>query len=87
MLSGKRQEMPTIDTIAGIKFNIYFNDHLPPHIHALYNDYEVLLAIETTAILRGSLPIRQLTRARSWLIDNRDEALEIFYQFNERLRR
>ena len=78
--------MPTIETIAGIKFNIYFNEHLPPHIHAVYNEYEVLLVIDTRAILGGSLPVRQLARARAWLVENENDALEIFYQFNERLR-
>jgi hypothetical protein len=78
--------VPTIETIAGIKINIYFNDHLPPHIHAVYNDEEALLIIKTHAILRGSLPVRQLARARAWLVANQEEVLEIFYQFNERLR-
>jgi len=78
--------MPTIETIAGIKFNIYFGDHLPPHIHAVYNDHEVLLVIKTRAILRGNFPARQLSRAKAWLIENEKVALEIFYQYNERLR-
>jgi Domain of unknown function (DUF4160) len=78
--------MPTIETIAGIKFNIYFNEHLPPHVHAVYNDYEVLLVIKTREIFAGSLPARQLARARTWLVENEREALRIFYEYNERLR-
>ena len=43
--------MPNIDSLAGIKINVYSGDHLPPHIHAVYNEYEVLLIIKTKAIL------------------------------------
>ena len=34
--------MPTIDTINGIKINVYNGEHRPPHIHAVYNEFQVL---------------------------------------------
>jgi len=37
--------MPTINEFNGIKINIYSDDHRPPHIHAIYNEYEVLIEI------------------------------------------
>ena len=52
--------MPNFDSFDGIKINIYNGDHLPPHIHALYGDDEVLLVIETIAIYAGYLPAKQL---------------------------
>jgi len=48
--------MPNIDSIDGIRINIYFGEHLPPHIHAVYNEYEVLLAIESKETYEGFLP-------------------------------
>jgi hypothetical protein len=52
--------MPNFDSFDGIKINIYNGDHLPPHIHALYGDDEVLLVIETIAIYAGYLPAKKL---------------------------
>lgn len=48
--------MPTIDVINGIKINIYNGDHRPPHIHAIYNEYEILVVIDTSQIYAGNLP-------------------------------
>ena len=78
--------MPTIETVEGIKMNIYFNHHLPPHIQALYNEFEVLIEIETKSIYAGSIPARQLRKVKAWLRENEQEALGIFYEFNENLR-
>jgi hypothetical protein len=33
--------MPTIDNFNGIKINVYNGDHRPPHIHAIYNEFEI----------------------------------------------
>jgi hypothetical protein len=42
--------MPTIDIIDGIKICIYNGEHRPPHFHASYNEYEVVLEIESGEI-------------------------------------
>ncbi len=39
--------MPNIDSIDSIKINVYNGDHRSPHIHAIYNEYEILIEIET----------------------------------------
>jgi hypothetical protein len=78
--------MPTIETIEGIKINIYFGDHVPPHIHAVYNEHEVLLVIQTSVILAHSLPATQLRKAKSWLTENRVNALQIFNDCNPQLK-
>ena len=38
--------MPEISRFFGIIIRIYFNDHHPPHFHAVYGDAEALIAIE-----------------------------------------
>ena len=52
--------MPQIDAFNGIKISIYNGDHRPPHIHANYGEYEVLIVIETGQIYAGDLPTKQL---------------------------
>ena len=78
--------MPTIDYFDGISINIYYGEHVPPHVHALYNGFEALIEIESKDLYAGYLPAKQLKKVVRWLQENEDEALEIFYQFNEKLR-
>lgn len=77
--------MPTFGSIDGIKINIYFIEHLPPHIHALYNEYEVLLRIRDGSIYEGHFPTRQLKKTQIWLNEHRAEALKTFYELNPHL--
>ncbi len=35
--------MPTIAIIDSIRIMMYFKDHIPPHFHAEYNEFEVLI--------------------------------------------
>ncbi len=37
--------MPTYFTFDGIKIDLYFDDHAPPHFHAIYAEYEELIEI------------------------------------------
>ncbi|MFV0553581.1 MAG: DUF4160 domain-containing protein [Mangrovibacterium sp.] len=42
--------MPTIDIFDGIKICIYNGEHRPPHFHAIYNEFEILIEINTNNI-------------------------------------
>ena len=35
--------MPIISRFLGITITMYWNDHLPPHYHAKYGQYEILV--------------------------------------------
>ena len=48
--------MPEISRFLGISITMYFNDHMPPHFHAEYNNQEAAFAIENLSIIAGSLP-------------------------------
>jgi hypothetical protein len=74
--------MPNIQTINGIKINVYPNDHVPPHIHAIYGEYEALIGITTLETLRGYLPKAQLQTVHNFIAENRDELLHLFYKLN-----
>lgn len=58
--------MPTFFIIDGVKIDFYYNDHVPPHFHAIYAEYEVLIEIESLKIHRGSLPKPQQKKILKW---------------------
>lgn len=78
--------MPTIDSFNGIKIHVYNGEHRPPHIHADYNDFEVLIEIKRGVIYSGDLPSRQLKLVFDWIAGNADWALEVFYELNPELK-
>jgi hypothetical protein len=45
---------------------IFYDNHNPPHFHAEYGEHEVLVNINTLAILGGNLPARALGLVTDW---------------------
>jgi len=37
--------MPTLSICFGIVIRMYYDDHPPPHFHAIYGEYEAKIAI------------------------------------------
>jgi len=74
--------MPTIARLGSMKVNIYFGEHQPPHVHFLYNEYEVILELRSGKVMVGYLPLKQLKRAKNWLEENRIMAQQIFKELN-----
>ncbi len=58
--------MPRISSFYGIIIWMYWNDHNPPHFHATYNDFEVLIRINDLSIYAGFLPARALGLVIEW---------------------
>lgn len=52
---------------------MYFDDHPPPHFHAIYGEYEAKIAIGTLDIIEGELPTRALGLVREWAELHRQE--------------
>lgn len=77
--------MPAIDTFDGIKVCIYWGEHRPPHFHAIYNEFEVVIEIENSNIYAGDLPNNQLKKVFDWLAGNSEWASEVFYELNPEL--
>jgi hypothetical protein len=48
--------MPEISRFYGIIIRMFFNDHLPPHFHAAYSEYNAQINITTGEIVNGELP-------------------------------
>ena len=45
--------MPTISAFYGILIQMFWNEHAPPHFHALYGDDEVLIDLRDLRAMRG----------------------------------
>lgn len=67
--------VPTISTFFGITIQMFWEDHAPPHFHALYGEHEALVEIQTFRVIRGSLPRRVLGLTLEWAAMHREELL------------
>ena len=68
--------MPTISMFRGIKIFMNWQDHKPPHIHAVYSGQEVLISIKDFVVLAGSMPSKQLHMVLGWTALHQEELLE-----------
>lgn len=59
--------MPTIAIFYGIIVQMYWRDHPPPHVHALYQGFEAIVDIETGSITGGLLPPSAARIVREWV--------------------
>ena len=48
--------------------------HNFPHIHAKYNEYEVVLKLDGT-VLEGKMPSKQMKMLLAWLVIHEDELI------------
>ena len=54
---------------------MYFADHDPPHVHAIYAEREALIRIGDGSILRGGLPKTAAKLVEQWRTLHQDELL------------
>ncbi len=76
--------MPEISRFLGIIIAMYYNDHAPPHFHALYGGLETVINIDTGEILEGSLPPRVHGLVQEWRKAHRAELSEDWKLARER---
>ena len=65
--------MPRISEFFGIAIYMYYNDHMPPHFHAEYGEYEAIYEIDTLDVMRGDLPRRAHALVIEWASEHRAE--------------
>jgi Domain of unknown function (DUF4160) len=58
--------MPEISRFFGIVIRMYFDDHNPPHFHAIYAGHEAEIGIEPIEVLEGALPGRAVSMVIEW---------------------
>ena len=67
--------MPAISQFLGIVIYMYWSDHEPPHFHAYYGDYEIIVTIDG-GVVEGRFPKRALRFVLEWLDLHKSELLE-----------
>ena len=68
--------MPEVSRFFGISVRMYYDDHNPPHFHAIYASAEVEIGIDPLTVLRGRFPRRALGMALEWAALHQRELLE-----------
>lgn len=76
LVCGKGVKMPELCRFLGIIIQMYFNDHLPPHFHAIYNDLEGVFELSTLEMLEGNLPARVRGLVIEWAILHKQELVD-----------
>jgi len=75
--------MPEISRFLGIVIYMYFNDHNPPHFHAVYNDYQASILINTLGLMEGKLPPKVMSLVIEWAQEHQEELLENWNSIKE----
>jgi phosphomannomutase len=58
--------VPEISRFFGVLIRMYYDEHMPPHFHAIYGGAEAQIGIAPIMLLRGSLPRRALSMVIEW---------------------
>lgn len=58
--------MPLISEFFGISIYMYYEDHNPPHFHAIYGEHKALIDIQNGCVYKGYLPTKQIKLVLAW---------------------
>ena len=67
--------MPEISRFLGIVIKMYYREHAPPHFHAQYGRYEVVVDLGS-GVVKGRFPPRSLRHVLEWYDLHRTELEE-----------
>jgi len=59
-------KMPEVSRFFGIVIRMYFDEHSPPHFHAIYGGNEAQVGIDPIIVLEGQLPRRAISMVIEW---------------------
>lgn len=77
--------MPTVSRFFGLAIRMYARDHAPPHFHVQHGAGDAMVAIETGALLQGSLSARAQRLVAEWAALHRQELMENWNRSQRRL--
>ena len=66
-----------------IKFEVRSKEqnHTIPHVHAVCNEFNISIAIETGEVLTGNLPGKNKKIAVQWVSDHKESLLSTWHSF------
>ena len=65
--------MPEVSRFFGISIRMYYDEHNPPHFHAIYSGEEAEIGISPLSLLNGQLSRRALGLAMEWAARHQEE--------------
>jgi hypothetical protein len=73
--------MPRMSTFYGIVIAIYYDDHAPPHFHAIYSGEEAVISISNLELLASGLSRRARALVLEWASAHQKElrAVSVFH--------
>ena len=76
--------MPIICSFRGIRIAINYREHMPPHFHAYYGEYECSIDIHDIEKINGDMPNKQLKMLLGWTAIHQEELKENWYLAQEK---
>ena len=67
--------MPEISRFYGIIIYMNYKDHNPPHFHARYGEFKVVIKISDFAIMDGKLPPKAYGIVMEWAVAHKGELM------------
>ena len=67
--------MPELSRFLGIVIFMNFNEHNPPHFHAKYGDFQIIIEINS-GIVEGKFPRRALNLVMEWYEIHKEELIQ-----------
>lgn len=77
--------MPELSRFYGIIIRMFYGDHAPPHFHAVYQETEIQVNIETLQIIKGEMSGRGRALVLEWAALHQDELRRAWQQASSNL--
>ncbi len=72
--------MPEISRFYGIVIKMFYNDHQPPHFHAEYSGDQIVVNLNTFAVIAGKLSPRATGLVMEWASQHQAELQDVWEQ-------
>ena len=75
--------MPEVSRFFGIVIRMYFDEHNPPHFHAIYAGNEAQFGVDPIILLEGKLPNRAASMVVEWAALHQRELIHNWEQLQK----
>ena len=74
--------MPEISRFYGILIKMFFDEHNPPHFHAIYGEYNGMFELNPLQMTEGDLPKNAKRMVLEWAQEHKAELLKMWNEQN-----